>query len=509
MQNKGAIKVVAILFALICLYQLSFTYFSKSVESDAREYATNQMVKATAKNLAKGDALREQEIFDSIATARENFYLDSVSEKTAYNFLWMRKFSYKECKAREVNLGLDLKGGMNVMMEVSTKDVLKNLATNPNDAELVKLIELAEKEHAESGDRFIDCFENVVKDASQKSKIDLSAFFRVKLKEQGINANSTNEDVIKAIRKECTDAYDRTFQVLSKRIDKFGVAQPTIQKLEATERIAIELPGVKDPQRVSKLLEGSAQLQFWLAGNADKVASALEAADRWLADVESMESDDLTVDAESETTQTTEATAKQEVAKKKNTNPLLSKFSHLNNGTLQHCVIGTATAANRTEIDRMLALASKILPQDVMFLWGAKPIDKTNEYELYVLQHTNKAKTALLDGDVISDAKSDFNQVGQPVVSMVMKDEAARKWAKITGSNVGKSIAIVLDDVVYSAPNVNDEITGGRSEISGNFTVEEAKDLANILKSGKLTAPANMVQESVVGPSLGEESIRT
>ncbi|MBO5963062.1 MAG: protein translocase subunit SecDF, partial [Bacteroidales bacterium] len=373
MQNKGAIKVVAILFALICLYQLSFTYFSKSVESDAREYATNQMVKATAKNLAKGDALREQEIFDSIATARENFYLDSVSEKTAYNFLWMRKFSYKECKAREVNLGLDLKGGMNVMMEVSTKDVLKNLATNPNDAELVKLIELAEKEHAESGDRFIDCFENVVADASQKSKIDLSAFFRVKLKEQGINANSTNEDVIKAIRKECTDAYDRTFQVLSKRIDKFGVAQPTIQKLEATERIAIELPGVKDPQRVSKLLEGSAQLQFWLAGNADKVASALEAADRWLADVESMESDDLTVDAESETTQTTEATAKQEVAKKKNTNPLLSKFSHLNNGTLQHCVIGTATAANRAEIDRMLALASKILPQDVMFLCGAKP----------------------------------------------------------------------------------------------------------------------------------------
>ncbi len=509
MQNKGAIKVVAIIFALICLYQLSFTYFAKSVESDAKDYATNQMVKKLAKDLAKGDALREQEIFDSIATARENFFLDSVSEETAYNFLWMRKFSYKECKAREVNLGLDLKGGMNVMMEVSTKDVLKNLATNPNDAELVKLIELAEKEHAESGDRFIDCFENVVADASQKSKIDLSAFFRVKLKEQGINANSTNEDVIKAIRKECTDAYDRTFQVLSKRIDKFGVAQPTIQKLEATERIAIELPGVKDPQRVSKLLEGSAQLQFWLAGNADKVASALEAADRWLADVESMESDDLTVDAESETTQTTEATAKQEVAKKKNTNPLLSKFSHLNNGTLQHCVIGTATAANRAEIDRMLALASKILPQDVMFLWGAKPIDKTNEYELYVLQHTNKAKTALLDGDVISDARSDFNQVGQPVVSMVMKDEAARKWAKITGSNVGKSIAIVLDDVVYSAPNVNDEITGGRSEISGNFTVEEAKDLANILKSGKLTAPANMVQESVVGPSLGEESIRT
>ncbi|MEE0983891.1 MAG: protein translocase subunit SecDF [Bacteroidales bacterium] len=510
MQNKGAIKVVAIIFALICLYQLSFTYFAKSVESDAKDYATNQMVKKLAKDLAKGDALREQEIFDSIATARENFFLDSVSEETAYNFLWMRKFSYKECKAREVNLGLDLKGGMNVMMEVSTKDVLRNLATNPNDPELTKLIDLAEKEHAESGDRFIDCFEVVVNNATKTSKIDLSAFFRVKLKEQGITANSSNADVIKAIRQECTDAYDRTFQVLSKRIDKFGVAQPTIQKLEATERIAIELPGVKDPQRVSKLLEGSAQLQFWLAGDLANVSSALDAADKWLASVASTESDvALNAEAASETTQTVTTETKQVANNSTTEHPLFSKFAHLNNGTLQSCVVGTATAANRAEIDRMLEKAAKLLPQDVKFLWGAKPIDKTNEYELYVLQYTNKAKTALLDGDVISDARSDFNQQGQPVVSMVMKDEAARKWAKITGSNVGSCIAIVLDNVVYSAPRVNDEITGGRSEISGNFTVEEAKDLANILKSGKLTAPAKMVQESVVGPSLGAESIRT
>lgn len=509
MQNKGAIKVVAIIFALICLYQLSFTYFTKSVESDAKEYATNQTVKNTAKSLAKGDALREQEIFDSIAMARENFYLDSVSEETAYNFLWMRKFSYKECKAREVNLGLDLKGGMNVMMEVSTKDVLKNLATNPNDPELTKLIDLAEKDHAETGDRFIDCFERVVDKATQNSKIDLSAFFRVKLKEQGITANSTNADVIRAIRQECTDAYDRTFQVLSKRIDKFGVAQPTIQKLEATERIAIELPGVKDPQRVSKLLEGSAQLQFWLAGDLAKVSSALDAADKWLASVEGMEEDvALAAGSASETTQSVTTETKQ-LANAQVEHPLFSKFAHLNNGTLQSCVVGTATAANRAEIDKLLAKAAKLLPQDVKFLWGAKPIEKTNEYELYILQYTNKAKTALLDGDVISDAKSDFNQQGQPIVSMVMKDEAAHKWAKITGSNVGNCIAIVLDNVVYSAPRVNDEITGVRSEISGNFTVEEAKDLANILKSGKLTAPAKMVQESVVGPSLGAESIRT
>ncbi len=509
MQNKGAIKVVAIVFALICLYHLSFTYFARSVESDAKEYATNQYAKQVAKNLAKGDALREQEIFDSIATARENFYLDSVSEETAYNFLWMRKFSYKECKAREINLGLDLKGGMNVMMEVSTVDVLRNLATNPNDAELTKLIDLAEKDHKETGERFIDSFEKVVNEANKNSKVELSAFFRVKLKEKGITANSSNADVIKAIREECTDAYDRTFQVLSKRIDKFGVAQPTIQKLEATERIAIELPGIKDPQRVSNLLEGSAQLQFWLAGDLAKVSAALDAADKWLADVESVEVATEGEQTEVEETQTTTVAEKAPVATNGEEHPLFSKFSFLNNGTLQPCVVGTATAANRAEIDRLLAQASKILPQDVMFLWSAKPLDKTNQYQLYVIQHTNKAKTALLDGDVISDARSDFNQQGQPVVSMVMKDEAANKWAKITGSNVGNCIAIVLDGVVYSAPAVNGEITGGRSEISGSFTVEEAKDLANILKSGKLTAPAKMVQESVVGPSLGAESVRT
>ena len=514
MQNKGVIKAIAVVFALICLYQLSFTYFTKRVENNAKEYATNQYAVNLAKTLAKGDALREQEIFDSISSARENFYLDSVSEKTVYNFLWIRKFSYKECKAREVNLGLDLKGGMNVMMEVSTVDVLKNLATNPEDPTLVKLIQEAENEHKATGDKFIDCFERKVNEMNESSKIDLSAFFRVKLKEKGITANSSNASVIAAIRKECTEAYDRTFQVLSKRIDKFGVAQPTIQKLEATERIAIELPGVKDPQRVSKLLEGTAQLQFWLAGDAANVFQSLASADEWLSSVgtdDLSETDTVAIDTVAQ--KNADTTVLQSVNKtnnnKKDAHPLFSKFVRLNNGNLQRCVVGTATAANKDEIDRLLVKASKMLPQDVTFLWGAKPIDKTNEYELYVLQYTNKAKTPLLDGDVISDAGSDFDQHGRPVVNMVMKDAAAHKWAKITGSNIGNSIAIVLDNLVYSAPNVGSEITGGRSEISGNFTVDEAKDLANILKSGKLTAPAKMVQESVVGPSLGAESIRT
>lgn len=514
MQNKGAIKVIAIIFALICIYQLSFTYYTKRVESNAKEFATNGYTKSLARTLAKGNDLREQEIFDSLSSERENYYLDSISEKPVYNFLFMRQFSYKECKAREINLGLDLKGGMNVMMEVSTADVIKNLATNSNDPVLTKLLNQANNLHKQNGGKYIDAFEQVVKQANESQRVELSTFFRVKLKEKGITATSSNAQIIDAIRLECTDAYERTFQVLSKRIDKFGVAQPTIQKLQATERILIELPGIKDPQRVTTLLEGSAQLQFWLVGDASKVASGLKAADTWLATAHSV-SDTINESANGETLTTT-ATENKNVAQNNNkgqnannkqNHPLLSLFSHLNQGDLQPAVIGTAIGGNRIEINKLLKQASRILPQDVMFLWSAKPISKTNEYELYVIQFTNKAKTPLLDGDIISDAKDDFNQQGHPVVSMVMKDEASHKWAKLTGANVGKSIAIVLDSVVYSAPRVNDEITGGRSEISGAFTVEETKDLANILKSGKLTAPAKIVQESVVGPSLGTESI--
>ncbi|MBP1629781.1 MAG: bifunctional preprotein translocase subunit SecD/SecF [Bacteroidetes bacterium] len=517
MQNKGAIKIIAVIFALVCLYQLSFTYFTKSVESDAKEYATNNFAKNEAKRLANGNALREQEIFNTIQVERENYYLDSISEKPIYNFLWMRKFNYKECKAREINLGLDLKGGMNVKMEVSTIDVVKNLATNPKDPAFEKLTNHAISIQKNSGKPFINCFEQAVKESG---KIDLSAFFRVKLKEKGITTNSTNEQVLGAIKAECTEAYDRTFQVLSKRIDKFGVSNPTIQKLESSERILIELPGVKDPQRVSRLLEGTAQLEFWLAGDFGKVYQGIVAADSWLASVgdekiitdTTIEKDSILL-ADNLATETTTSTIAPLKTEKKDTllkskRPLISLFTRLNKGDLSPSVVGTATASMKKEINRQLARASKVLPQDVMFLWSAKPIDKTNEFELYIIQYTNKAKTALLDGDVIDDARQDFDQQGRPVVSMSMKAEAARKWGKITGSNIGNSIAIVLDSVVYSAPRVNSEINGGRSEISGNFSVEEAKDLANILKSGKLTAPARVVQESVVGPSLGEESIK-
>ena len=510
MQNKGAIRVITILFALVCIYQLSFTFFAKRVESEARDYATNAYAQQLAKARAGGNELREQELFSAISTERELAYLDSVADKSAYNFLWMRDFTYRECKARELNLGLDLKGGMNVMVEVSTSEVLKNLASNPDDPTLKTIYDNALEVQKKSTKDFVSIFaEEVKKHEEQGQKVDLATFFRVKLKERGISATSSNAEVLAAIRKECTDSYDRTFQVLSKRIDKFGVAQPTIQKLEASERILIELPGIKDPQRVNKLLEGAAQLEFWLTGDASKVLPFLASADRYLAGLASKQEEPQ---AEETKDSNSAEMAERPVAdsnKVSATNPLTSYFAMINNGSLPSSVIGLVAPSDRDDVDSLLRKAAKVLPQDVSFLWSAKPFEKANLYELYVIRHTNKGRVPLLYGDVISDARQDFNQQGSPVVSMVMKDEAARKWGKITGANIGKSIAIVLDGVVYSAPVVNSEISGGRSEISGNFALDEAKDLANILKSGKLTAPAKVVQESIVGPSLGEESIHS
>ena len=453
-------------------------------------------------NLSDADRIAYK---DSIEDAVENAYLDSISEQTVYNFLFIRKFSYKECKEREINLGLDLKGGMNVMMEVSTVDVIKSLASNAEDVTVTSLLNRATVLHRQNGGRYIDRFSDAVKEAKN---VELAAFFSTKLKDKGITKNSSNEQVISAISSQCSDAFQTTYQVLSKRIDKFGVAQPTIQKLDATERILIELPGIKDPQRVTNLLEGSARLQFWLVEkDLNKAVRALQDMDAWLSvGSRSHEEQDVT-DSQTSTTIATEqvsSTEDNQGTQEKNKNPLLSLFSVAN--TQMSLAVATAPGQNRAEISRLLKKAQAKMPKDLLFLWSAKPISKTNEYELYAV-HVEK-NGPLLDGDVISEAKDDFNQTGSPVVSMVMKDDAARKWAKITGNHVGECVAIVLDSVVYSSPRVNGEIDGGRSEISGHFTVEETKDLSNILKSGKLTAPAKIVQESVVGPSLGEESIK-
>lgn len=509
MQNKGAISVIAVIFALICIYQLSFTLVTKRVEGKAEQYGKQMAAKEMENlklDLSDADKLAYK---DSIEDARENAYLDSISEETVYNFLFMRKFSYKECKAREINLGLDLKGGMNVMMEVSTVDVIKNLASNPEDETITSLLSKATELHRQNGGKYIDRFADAV---NESKNVELAAFFSTKLKDKGITKNSSNSQVISAISDQCSDAFQTTYQVLSKRIDKFGVAQPTIQKLEATERILIELPGVKDPQRVTNLLEGSARLQFWLVEkDLNKAVRALQDMDAWLSvgNRSEQQEEDVVLEESSTTLTTTQqiatTDAKQEETTATKKNPLLSLFTPSN--TQMSLAVATAQGQNRAEINRLLKKAQSKMPKDLLFLWSAKPISKTNEYELYAV-HVEK-NGPLLDGDVISDARDDFNQTGSPVVSMVMKDEAARKWAKITGNHVGECIAIVLDSVVYSAPRVNGEIDGGRSEISGHFTVEETKDLSNILKSGKLTAPAKIVQESVVGPSLGKESIKS
>ena len=534
MQNKGAIKFFAIAFALVCLYQLSFTYFAKRVENKANQYAYNETTLNLAKELAKGDKLKEQFYTDSVGIARETYFIDSVSNETAYNFFWLRKYSYKECKAREINLGLDLKGGMNVMMEVSTVDVVRALANHTSDSLFNKAIDMAlKKQQVSSNTDFVTLFEEAI--YSLDPNVKLAGYFSSQLRDQ-IKLSDDNDAVMSIVRKETADAFDRTYQILRQRIDKFGVAQPNIQKLSASERILVELPGVKDPERVRKLLQGTAQLEFWLAYEAAEAMPYLDEVNKFIASVggvaENNENNenaevlegDSTVAETSLLDSLTATTA--EVADDNNNdqmtqeeyekqNPLyavLVRNADYQTGQIgQGPVVGYAALKDKSRIDQMLAKAyeKKIVPQTVKFLWSAKPIKGSDTYMLYAINVTTRDGSPLLAGDVITDARQDFSNVGGNEISMTMNGEGARAWKKITGANVNKCIAIVLDDVVYSAPNVNGEIAGGRSSITGDFTLEEAKDLANILKSGKLPAPAKIVQEAVVGPSLGQESINS
>lgn len=537
MQNKGVIRLFAILLALVCLYQLSFTFFSKRVENKAKTYAYNEEARQQAQELSKGNELNFQFYLDSVGAVRESFYLDSMSNETVYNFLFMRKFTYKDCKSREINLGLDLKGGMNVMMEVSTVDVVRALANHTTDPVFNQAIDMAiEKQRTSNGD-FVTLFGESIKQIDPD--VRLAGYFSTQLRDK-IKLSDDNQKVLSLVKKETTDAFDRTYQILRQRIDKFGVAQPNIQKLQSSERILIELPGVKEPERVRKLLQGTAQLEFWLAHDLSEVFNYLQEANNYLATISDSDSENieepentliieeeiveviendstvveensLLAELQSENNTTDEQFADEEQWRK--SNPLFSKLQ-INvdqQGMVgQGPVLGYALLKDKKEVDRMLQLAKdrKIIPTNVQFFWEAKPLKGTDAYALYAINITTRDGSPLLGGEVVTDARQDFDNMGNPEISMAMNAEGAKEWKKITGSNVGKSIAIVLDDVVYSAPRVNGEISGGRSSISGSFTVEEAKDLANILKAGKLPAPAVIVQEAVVGPSLGEESIR-
>ena len=530
MQNKGLIRFLTICFALVCLFQLSFTFATRNVEKHAKEatkaYVSSDATQALAKKLAKNDEKLAMIAADSLGVAFESHYLDSMANEK----LWLG-YTYRQCQGREINLGLDLKGGMNVMLEVSTVDVVKALANHTDDSTFNKAIELAlQNQKTTTNKDFVSLFYEAI--VSLKSDVQLASYFQSQLRDR-IKLNDDNAAVMKVVKAETDGAYDRTYEILRQRIDKFGVAQPTIQQLRASERILVELPGVKDPERVRKLLQGTAQLEFWLAcgGSSDDAQkdaanafNALVKADEYLASVAGLTSEEETAMEEAEElaaadsavdalTKNAEETAVENEAATKE-HPLFSLLqpNYDEQGRVYGPVVGYAAAKDRATITEMLnkATEKKVIDgRRIKFLWAAKEFKEgAGFYALYAINVSTRDASALLDGGVITDARQDFSQVGGNEISMTMNNEGAREWKRITGENDGRCVAIVLDNLVYSAPVVNGEIAGGRSSITGDFTLEEAKDLANILKSGKLPAPAVIVQEAVVGPSLGQESIR-
>ncbi|MDE5575204.1 MAG: protein translocase subunit SecD, partial [Bacteroidales bacterium] len=449
-------------------------------------------------------------------------FIDSVGNDVVYNIL-IRKYTYKECKARELNLGLDLRGGMNVTMEVSTADVVRALSGFSTDSFFNKVVDEAIiVNRTEPNTNFVDVFARVWNEKDPEAQ--MAAIFSFEMKD--VNASSKNEEVIKAIRKETAGAFDRTYQILRTRIDRFGVAQPNIQKLAQTDRILVELPGVKDPARVRKLLQGTAQLEFWETYEFSELLPYLQDANSYLLSVQKLNESE-NPEVKEEVAPVAEADSNDLLAKiAQNTenneqgldeaqyaaqNPLFAVLMPaFNQGDVQRQgpVVGYARQKDMDKVNAMLEQCKAKFPRNAKFVWSVKPVqDNTDIYSLVALKVNTRDGRAPLGGDAVTDARQDFGQNGGVEISMSMNTEGARIWKNLTGNNIGRSIAIVLDDVAYSWPTVNGEIAGGRSSITGGFTVEEGQDLANVLKAGKLPAPANIVQEAVVGPSLGQESI--
>ena len=497
MQNKGIVIVTAVLLALASIFYLSF--------SVATSYYDGQAAK----------------IKDPIA---QQDYKDSVK--------YLGVYSYQKCLETQIGLGLDLKGGMNVILEISVPDVVDVLADHKTDAAYVKSMEQAKKEEETSQSDFISLF---IKYYHQNAPgKPLASVFATQQLKGKVSTQSSDSEVEKALREEVQSAIDNSYNVVRNRIDKFGVVQPNIQKLEGQEgRIMVEMPGIREPERIRKLLQGSANLEFWETYNSNEITPALRQLDQRLlgnndaaadtAKTDSTKADKQVAQAESPKFKLNKKDEKNAVAAKaagkqdqmelaKKRNPLLAMLQLAPQGSLS--VVGYANLRDTAEINKLIYsdLAKQVLPSDVKLLWGAKPADgisAKNVFELYALKVTQTNGRAPLEGDVITDAKDEFDQTyGRPSVSMSMNSDGARRWAALTKANVGKAIAIVLDGVVYSAPRVNGEITGGNSQITGNFTVEDTKDLANTLKSGRMPAPARIVQEDVVGPSLGAQSIQ-
>ncbi|HQQ01853.1 MAG TPA: protein translocase subunit SecDF [Bacteroidales bacterium] len=540
MQNKGVVKFFAILFVLVCLFQLSFTFVSRYVESKGKKYATSPKARTIAKQIAKDDKFRELLVYDSVVKARENFFFDSIADQVVYN-IGLRKYTYKEVKERELNLGLDLKGGMNVTMEVSVPDILKALSNYSTDTTFNEALRLAREKQKNSNADFLDLFYESFRELDPNGSL-AAIFATMELKDK-VKFNSTNEEVMQVLKQETAGAVDRTFNILRTRIDRFGVAQPNIQKLQTTGRILIELPGIKDPDRVRKLLQGSARLEFWPTYNFDEVYQFFDEADKRLLTIYKEEglisTEDTLTSAEGKPTdksdtlptnksdtgllarladsaklQETKQTSFEEYAKE---HPLYaylipSYYPDENNQyrPANTARVGSAAIKDTARINAMLKKVKDVFPSNMRLYWTVKPDpQRPGILDLVAIKVTRPDGQAPLGGDVVVDARQDVNPTtGGVEVSMSMNREGAAEWKRITAENIGRQVAIVLDGYVYSYPVVQSEISGGRSSISGGgMTVEEAKDLANILQSGRLPAPARIVQEEVVGPSLGREAI--
>lgn len=491
MQNKGIVIVMAVLMTLASIFYLSFSFATKYYDSEAAKLK---------------DPIAQQD------------YKDSVK--------YLGNYSYQKCLETQIGLGLDLKGGMNVILEVSVPDVVETLADHKTDAAFVKSMKEAKVEEETSQKDFITLFIKAYHKNAPGHR--LAEVFATQQMQGKVNAQSSDSEVEKALRAECSSAIDNSFNVVRTRIDKFGVVQPNIQKLEGQEgRIMVEMPGIREPERMRKLLQGSANLEFWETFNADEIAPLLSQVDQRFAnggqeqaaaDTAAAKADTVKAAAKKEAKLQLKGTdsegakaSKKAEADMQKMHPLLSRLQVIGQGL---SVVGYASVRDTAAVNKIIysAVAKQILPANLRLLWSAKPADgiqAKNFYELHAIKVTTTNGRAPLEGDVVTDAKDQFNNIsGQPEVSMSMNTDGARRWAALTKANTGRAIAIVLDGSVYSAPRVNGEIAGGQSSITGNFTIEDTKDLANTLKSGRMPAPARIVQEEVVGPTLGAQSIQ-
>ncbi|MBM6662802.1 protein translocase subunit SecDF [Marseilla massiliensis] len=501
MQNKGIVKFITLLLVLVCIFYLSFSFVTRHYENKAA---------------AMGEEAGQE-------------YLDSIMNEKVY----LGIYSLKQCREMEIGLGLDLKGGMNVVLEVSVPDVISVLADHKTDPAFVKSMNEAKQEEETSQDDFISLFvKSYHKNAPGHRLAEIFATQQMKGK---VSTQSTDAEVERALRAEVQSAVDNSFNVVRNRIDKFGVVQPNIQKLEGqTGRIMVEMPGIKEPERVRKLLQGSANLEFWETYNSQEIVpslaqlnqrfAALDSTSATAAPADTAKADTTAAKAGADKGSLAAALAAKGTAKKagskaadaqaeqiRRQNPLFSVFQPMQGNALS--VVGYAVARDTADVNKIIYsdIARQVLPSDLKLVWSAKPVDfdKTGTiYELHAIKVTEPSGRAPLEGNVITTARDGFTQMGQPCVTMQMNSDGARRWAQLTKANINRAIAIVLDNSVYSAPRVNGEISGGNSEITGNFTIEETKDLANTLNSGKMPAPTRIVQEEVVGPSLGMESIQ-